>query len=124
MTILAIVAGALTGVLTAWGVGGGSLLIIYMTAVAGLDLKAAQGINLLYFIPASATGIVSHVRNQLVDKQAVLPAIIAGVPTATVTAILAAGVEPGLLRKIFGGFLLLMGVAEFFKKPADKADSQ
>ncbi|MCL2408603.1 MAG: sulfite exporter TauE/SafE family protein [Oscillospiraceae bacterium] len=124
MTVLAIIAGALTGVLTAWGVGGGSLLIIYMTAVAGLELKAAQGINLLYFIPASATGIISHVRNQLVDKHAALPAIIAGVPTATVTAILASGVEPGLLRKIFGGFLLLMGVMEFFKKPANKADSQ
>ncbi|MCL2401604.1 MAG: sulfite exporter TauE/SafE family protein [Oscillospiraceae bacterium] len=120
MTAVAIAAGAFTGVLTAWGVGGGSLLIIYMTAIVGLDLHAARGINLLYFIPASATGILSHIKNQLVDKQTALPAILAGAPTAAVTAILAAGVDPGLLRKIFGGFLLLMGVVEFFKKSAER----
>ena len=39
-------AGAVTGVLSGFGVGGGTLLLIYMTAFAGVEQHLAQGINL------------------------------------------------------------------------------
>ena len=109
-------AGLVTGVLSGWGVGGGSLLVIYMTAVAGLGQLQAQGINLLYFIPTSATALLAHIKNRLVDWRAALPAIIAGVPATFVTALAAASIDVGLLKKIFGAFLILMGVSEFFRK--------
>ena len=50
--ILPLAVGAATGVLSGFGVGGGSLLLIYMTSFAGLEQPLAQGINLLYFLPA------------------------------------------------------------------------
>ena len=49
--LLPLLAGTATGVLSAFGVGGGTLLLIYMTAFAGLPQDQAQGINLLYFLP-------------------------------------------------------------------------
>ena len=51
-----LLAGAVTGVLSGFGVGGGTLLLVYMTVFAGLDQHLAQGINLLYFLPASGRG--------------------------------------------------------------------
>ena len=41
-----LLAGAATGVLSGFGVGGGTLLLVYMTVFAGLDQHLAQGINL------------------------------------------------------------------------------
>ena len=114
-------AGLLTGILSGWGIGGGSLLVIYMTAVAGLGQLEAQGINLLYFIPTSASALVTHIKNRLVDWRAAVPAIIAGVPTTLLTALLAAKVDVELLKKIFGVFLILMGVSELFRKGRKKA---
>ena len=42
--------GALSGVIGALGMGGGGVLIIFLSAFAGLDQLKAQGINLLFFL--------------------------------------------------------------------------
>jgi len=120
--MIALAAGLLAGVLTSWGVGGGSLLIIYMTAIAGVAQSQAQGINLLYFIPTSASALYMHVKNRLVDISAAVPAICAGVPTTLVAALAAAAIDTEFLRKTFGVFLILMGVSEFFRKDAQSHD--
>ena len=63
--VIALLAGGATGILSAFGIGGGSLLLIYLTSFAALDQHQAQGINLLYFLPAGppqkrALGEESH----------------------------------------------------------------
>ena len=45
--LTAALAGAVTGILSGFGVGGGTLLLIYMTSFAGVAQHLAQGINLL-----------------------------------------------------------------------------
>jgi len=122
MDVLSSLAGAMTGVLSSWGIGGGSLLLIYMTAVTGASQHQAQGINLLYFIPTSASALYMHVKNRLVDFRAAVPAIITGVPMTLLTSIIAAGIDTVLLRKAFGVFLILMGVSEFFRKSGKTVD--
>ncbi len=114
--ILAVVIGIACGILSGFGIGGGSLLMVWMTAVAALDQKTAQGINLLYFIPTSIAALVFHIKNKMVYWSAVIPAAVCGCVTAGLSAWLAASLEVGLLRKLFGGFLLIVGVTEFFKK--------
>ena len=76
--LVPVLAGAATGVLSGFGVGGGTLLLIYMTAFAGVEQHLAQGINLLYFLPTAATALPAHLKNGYVDKPAALPAIAAG----------------------------------------------
>ena len=49
--VIALLAGGATGILSAFGIGGGSLLLIYLTSFAALDQHQAQGIKLLYFLP-------------------------------------------------------------------------
>ena len=54
---LAVLTGAATGVLSGMGIGGGTLLVIVLVELAHIEQRAAQGINLLYFLPvAAATG--------------------------------------------------------------------
>jgi uncharacterized membrane protein YfcA len=117
MTALSVLAGLLAGVLSAWGVGGGSLLILYMTLVAGLGQQSAQGVNLLYFLPTSLSALISHLKNRLVEVRLALPAIAAGAVSALGVSFLATGLDTRILRKIFGGFILLVGVSEVFYRP-------
>ena len=55
-----LLAGVGCGVLSAWGVGGGTLLLLVMTLFFGVDQAAAQGVNLLYFLPTAAMGLIWH----------------------------------------------------------------
>ena len=108
-------AGLLCGVLSGFGIGGGSLLMVWMTAVAALDQKTAQGINLLYFLPTSVGALIFHIKNNMICWNAVVPAALGGCAAAALTAWLSAGMDVGLLRKLFGGFLLVIGALELWK---------
>ncbi len=110
--LIPLAVGAATGVLSGFGVGGGTLLLVYLTAVAGVDQHLAQGINLLYFLPAGLLALPAHIKNGYVEKKALLPCIAAGLTCAALCAWAATGLEADLLRKLFGGFLVLIGLRE------------
>ena len=115
--IPALLAGLLTGILSGFGVGGGTLLLVYMTLIAGLDQQQAQAINLLYFLPAGLMALPAHVKNGYIKKEALLPAIGAGLACAALAAWAATAVDTTLLRKGFGGFLILIGLWEVVSNP-------
>lgn len=113
---LALAAGLVCGVLSGFGIGGGSLLMVWMTAVLSMEQKAAQGINLLYFLPTAAAALPSHFKNGVIEKAALLPAIAAGLAGTALAAWAATSLDVELLRKCFGGFLLIVGLRELFRK--------
>ena len=114
--ILPLLAGAVTGVLSGFGVGGGTLLLVYMTVFAGLDQHLAQGINLLYFLPAGLMALPAHWKNGYVDREALLPAVGAGLVLAALAAWGATALDVGILRKCFGAFLVVIGAMELLGK--------
>ena len=114
--LIAALAGTVTGVLSGFGVGGGSLLLIYMTSFAGVPQTLAQGINLIYFLPTAAASLPAHFKNGYVVKRALLPAVCAGLVCSALTAWAATALDVGLLRKCFGGFLAVIGLRELFRK--------
>lgn len=114
--LAAVLAGTATGVLSGFGVGGGTLLLIYMTAFTQLSQTQAQGINLLYFLPAAALALPAHFKNGFVERKALLPTISAGLVCSALAAWAATALEVGLLRKCFGVFLLYVGLSELFRK--------
>ena len=118
--IVAALAGAATGVLSGFGVGGGTLLLVYMTAFAGLDQRLAQGINLVYFLPAALLALPAHAKNGYLEKSVLRPAIGAGLAGAALGAWAAFSLEVDLLRRLFGGFLILVGLWELLGKGAEK----
>lgn len=107
-----------TGILSGFGVGGGTLLLLYMTALAGLPQTLAQGINLVYFLPAAALALPAHVKNGFIEKSVLLPAILTGLVGAALAAWVATGLDVALLHRLFGGFLIYVGLTELFRKPA------
>ena len=114
--LLPLLAGTATGILSGFGVGGGTLLLIYMTTFAGVPQNLAQGVNLLYFLPAAATALPAHIKNGSIDGKTVWPAALAGLAGTALAAWLATGLDVELLRRCFGGFLLVVGLRELFAK--------
>ncbi|MBQ9967749.1 MAG: sulfite exporter TauE/SafE family protein [Oscillospiraceae bacterium] len=109
-------AGLLCGIISGFGIGGGSLLMVWMTAAAGLDQRIAQGINLLYFIPTSVGALYFHIKNKMICWDIVIPAAICGCITAVFSAWVANTIDVTLLRKLFGIFLCFIGIKEIFTK--------
>ena len=50
--LLSAAVGLICGVLSGFGVGGGTLLMVFLSTVAGMTQLQAQGVNLLYFLTA------------------------------------------------------------------------
>ena len=115
--IFALVIGLLTGILSGFGIGGGTILMIYLTAFAAFHQTIAQSINLLYFIPTAAAALILHSKHHQLKWNAVLPAALCGCATAAGFSFLAMGMDLTLLRRLFGVFLLFTGISELKKKP-------
>ena len=107
--LLPLLCGLGTGVLSAWGVGGGTLLLLCMTLFLGVDQREAQAINLLFFLPTAASGLVIHRKNGYLDGPTVKTAALPGVLAALAGALLALRLDAELLRIPFGIFLLYAG---------------
>jgi len=110
--LAALLAGALTGL----GVGGGGLLMLYMTTLGGLEQHMAQGINLLNYLPTAGASLITHIKTHTVAWKMVLPAVAGGLITAALGSWLSHQIDVALLRKLFGGLLLIVGVRELFGK--------
>ena len=108
--LLPVLAGFCTGILSAWGVGGGTLLLLIMTLFLGVEQADAMAINLLYFLPTAAMGLLYHRKNGLLERP---------VLRAAAGALLATAVDVSLLRRPFGIYLLLAAASLLLqaKKP-------
>lgn len=110
------VAAFFSAILGAMGMGGGGILLIYLTLYADVSQMKAQGINLVFFIPIATIALVIHSKNKLVRWKVALPSILTGAAGVFVGNWLAQSFGDNLLSKLFGGFLLIIGVRELLAK--------
>lgn len=126
---LLILAGLVSGVFGGMGMGGGTLLIPILTIFLSFPQKTAQALNLFVFIPMAIVSLIVHIKNKLVDFKVGLPVIISGTIFSVGGSLLAGVVSNEVLRKIFGVFLLGVGVYQgaqaflTFKKQKDMGKS-
>ncbi|MGN0643146.1 MAG: TSUP family transporter [Huintestinicola sp.] len=114
MTVLTFAAALLTGILASLGVGGGMILILWLTVFMHTDQISAQGINLIFFLPIALLSVIIHRKNGFVSIKELLPAILTGIPGACAGALAADYIGSPLLGKIFGGFILIIGIRSIF----------
>ena len=109
--IIPFLCGLGASILSAWGVGGGTLLLLVMTLFLDVDQRTAQGINLLFFLPTAASALVCHARGGYLDKPTLKSAVPLAVAAALAGAWIATNLDVAVLRKPFGVYLLLSGVS-------------
>lgn len=108
------------GFLAGLGVGGGSLLVLWLTFLAGLSAGQSRIINLLFFIPSALIATLFRKKQGSFPLKKLLPAMIAGCLSAAGFSLLTKVLPLTVLRKLFGILLLCTGFREvtYRKKPS------
>lgn len=112
-----ILIGILLGFLSGLGVGGGSLLMLWLTLVLHMEHAIARSINLLFFLPAAVIASFFRWRQGTLNLSKVLPAIVAGCVSAAVFSFISRYTDISLIKKLFGILLLITGLRELFYRP-------
>ncbi len=119
-----LLAGFGTGILSAWGVGGGTLLLVIMTLFLGVDPVQARCINLLYFLPTAAMALPQYKKQGLLSPSLLRAAVPAGLLAAGIGSVAALWLDVDALRRPFGVFLLATGVYTLLKREPQKSSGE
>lgn len=114
---VAMFAGTILGFLAGIGVGGGSLLILWLTFILQMDPGNARMINLMFFLTAAGSVTVVRWKKGIIQIKEILPAIIAGSLMAGIFSFLRNIIDQEILGKLFGGLLIFTGFRELFYRP-------
>ncbi len=109
--------GVALGFLSGLGVGGGSLLLLWLTLVLGMDQSQARLINLMFFLPCAAIACLFRWKQGTLKPKSVLVPIAAGLLGAFLGNLLGQQLELKILKKIFGIFFIICGIRELCYRP-------
>ncbi len=112
MNILALLAGLLSGIIGAMGLGGGAVLIIYLTLFTDTNQLKAQGINLFFFLPIAVIAVVIYAFKKEIKWKKIIPIALGGILGSFLGIFLSAFLGGEFLSKLFGGGLVLLGIKE------------
>ena len=116
MNIAALLAGLVSGILGSMGLGGGAVLIIYLSLFTDTPQLKAQGINLLFFIPIALIAVLIYAFKKQIEWKTTLKLSLWGIVGSVVGLTCANFLGGDLTAKIFGGMLIVLGIKEVFKK--------
>ena len=124
MHLVSYLASFAAGALGAMGFGSGTVLLLYLTLGLQLDQQTAQGINLLFFLPCGALALcVYAVRGALPLKRAAA-LLLCALPGVALGYGLLRWLPVLLLRRVFGGFLVVLAVQTLFRSFAGRGSKK
>ncbi len=106
------VAGFMSGLIGSMGMGGGAVLMIYLSLFAQTEIIKGRGINLLFFIPIAVVSVVIYRRRGKIDLKTVCPMAAGGIIGAAAGLFLGDKIGTDMLSKAFGAGLLMLGIKE------------
>ncbi|WP_105205660.1 sulfite exporter TauE/SafE family protein [Neobittarella massiliensis] len=118
--VIAVVASVIAGFVSALGLGGGGILILYLTLFLDMGQKQAGGINLIFFLPIAAVSIFIHVKNKMIDYKFALKCAPFGIAGAFLGVWIAGMLSPRWVGKAFAVLVLILGIKELFSKTPPK----
>ena len=110
-----ILTGFFSGIISGMGIGGGAILIPTLIIIEGISQQLAQGINLTYFIPTAIISLFVHIKNKNVEFKTARIIGGCGMAGSVLGSLVAVSVRGEILRRMFGIFLLAIGIYEIIK---------
>ncbi|HIS60190.1 MAG TPA: sulfite exporter TauE/SafE family protein [Candidatus Faecousia faecipullorum] len=117
---IALMVGTALGILSGLGVGGGSLLLLWLTLVLGMDPGIARGINLVFFLPGAVIACLFRLKQGVLQWKVIVPAAIGGCIAAFIGAHIGFALPMEALKKGFGVLLILTGLRELLYRTKTK----
>lgn len=114
-----LVVGCVLGILSGLGIGGGSLLMLWLTVVLDMQPEQARLLNLMFFIPCALSASVFHLRQSRLPLRQTAAAIAAGLAGALLTGLWRDKMDTQLLKKALGVLFLLCALRELTYRPRE-----
>ena len=121
--LLPLLAGGVTGVLSAFGIGGGSLLLIYLTSFAAWTSTRPRGsiCSISCRLPPLPCLLTRRMDYWSKDHS---PGCGDGLSSCWAHGLVVHALDTSVLRKLFGLFLLYIGLTELFRKDKPTQDTK
>ncbi len=107
LVVVGLFAGALSATL---GIGGGVVFVPALAVIAAFDQQLAQGTSLAVIVPTTLVGALVHARAGRVDWALAARLALGGIAGGLVGAQVALGIDEGVLRRMFAGFLAVVAL--------------
>ena len=112
--MLEFIAGIISGTLSGTGMGGGTILILILSILMGIEQHTAQATNLIFFVPTSITSIIVTSKEKLINWKLGIPIACFGIIGAIIGAKISAKMDVKVLKKFFAIFLILIAIYEIY----------
>ncbi len=103
-------------VLSGLGVGSAGIFTLYLTLLAGYPQTEAQAMNLIFFLLSAGASLLLHARERIIPRRLTLVLILCAVPGTLLGSYLARTLDPSLIRRIFGGMLIVTGLPVLLRR--------
>ena len=113
---ITLIIGTVLGFLSGLGIGGGSLLILWLTMILHIDPATARSINLLFFIPSAVVACILRIKQGTLKITPLVPTILVGCAAAALFSWVSIVVDMEILKKLFGIVLIAAGARELSMK--------
>lgn len=109
--------GTAAGILSGLGIGGGTLMVLYLTLVAKIPQVQAQGINLIYFLCACVPAAVMHIKEKRADVKTTCTLSLVGMIAAVFGAVAVTEnmISVSFIRRIFGIIVIYTAMLQLVK---------
>ena len=112
--MLDVFVGLAVGILSSMGFGGGSVLLLYLTLIKGIEHKSAAGTNLLFFLPCAILSTILYLKQKMIQWQNLWPLMLSSAVGAAIGSWIAMLIDTNIIRLAFGGLLLVVGFKDLF----------
>ncbi len=109
---VAVISGCVFGFLSGLGVGGGSLLMLWITLIVGMAPQTARAVNLLFFLPAALISCLFRLKQGHLPLKKLLVPCILGSAAAGVFSLWGTKMDTDSLKMLFGILLVVTGIRE------------
>lgn len=118
--MLEIFIGLVSGIVGGLGLGGGTILILFLSIFLNVEQHIAQATNVIFFVPTAVSAIIVSLKNKNIDLKVGTPICIWGVIGALVGAVISSRMDVTILKKCFGVFLILIAIYQTYEYIKDK----
>lgn len=112
--MIEILTGIIAGIIGGLGMGGGTVLILFLSLFLGIEQHIAQATNVIFFVPTAIAAIVINLKNKNINLKLAIPICIWGIIGAFIGGTISTKMNVNMLRKAFAIFLILIAIGQTY----------
>lgn len=110
-----ILIGIVSGIVGGMGMGGGTVLILLLSIFLNIEQHIAQSTNVIFFVPTAIAAIIVSLKNKNICLKMAVPICLWGMIGAFIGAYVSTHMNMGMLKRCFGGFLILIAIYQTYE---------